>query len=358
MKLEAIESWKERISLSRPYEIAYERVESIELLFVRVRSAGQVGLGCASPLPEVTGESFAACASALDPEALAELRGANLDDFPALLAWIGRSHRGTPAARAALDMALHDLRARHADLPLVEMLGRVHKELATSITIGIKESVAEVLAEAEEYFGRGFRLIKLKTGRELAQDLERVRRLRERFGTSIRLRIDANVGCEASELPLLFAAADEFDLELVEQPLPRNEDASLAALTSKARRKLALDESLLDEGDALRLSTPTPVCGIFNVKLMKCGGIAPAMEIGRIAQRAGIDLMWGCSDESRIGIAAALHAAFACPATRFLDLDGHLDLARDPARGGFTIQDGVMRLTDEPGLGVELEPPT
>ena len=89
---------------------------------------------------------------------------------------------------------------------------------------------------------------------------------------------------------------------------------------------------------------------------MKCGGISPALEIGRIAQRAGIELMWGCSDESCIGIAAALHAAFACRATRFLDLDGHLDLARDPARGGFTIVDGVMRLGDEPGLGVELEP--
>ncbi len=357
MKLEKIETWRERIPLSRPYEIAYERVYSIELFFVRVQSGGQVGLGCASPLPEVTGESFAACSAALDSGALAELRGAKLDDFAALLARIEHSHRGTPAARAALDMALHDLRARQAGLPLVEMLGRVHAALATSITIGIKDSVAEVLAEADEYFGRGFRLIKLKTGREFEQDIERVRRLRERFGDTIRLRIDANLGCKPSELPALFAAADEFDLELVEQPLPREQDASLASLAAGARAKLALDESLLDERDALRLSTPQPVCGIFNVKLMKCGGISPALEIGRIAQRAGIDLMWGCSDESCIGIAAALHAAFACRATRFLDLDGHLDLARDPARGGFTIVDGVMRLSGEPGLGVELEPP-
>ena len=216
MKLEGIESWRARIPLSRPYEIAYERVDSIELFFVRVRCAGQIGLGCASPLPEVTGESFAACGAALEPGALAELGDANLDDFPALLARIENSHRDTPAARAALDMALHDLRSRLADRPLVEMLGRVHSELATSITIGLKDSVAEVLAEAEEYVGRGFRLIKLKTGRELTQDIERMRRLRERFGASIRLRIDANVGCKPSELAALFSVADELDVELVE----------------------------------------------------------------------------------------------------------------------------------------------
>jgi L-alanine-DL-glutamate epimerase-like enolase superfamily enzyme len=64
--------------------------------------------------------------------------------------------------------------------------------------------------------------------------------------------------------------------------------------------------------------------------------------------------MWGCNDESVISIAAALHAAFACPRTRYLDLDGSFDLARDPASGGFIVEDGLMRLLDRPGLGVEL----
>ena len=79
------------------------------------------------------------------------------------------------------------------------------------------------------------------------------------------------------------------------------------------------------------------------------------MEIARVADQHGASLMWGCSDESRLSIAAALHTAFACPRTRFLDLDGHLDLARDPARGGFELVDGRLRLGGGPGLGVELE---
>jgi L-alanine-DL-glutamate epimerase-like enolase superfamily enzyme len=87
---------------------------------------------------------------------------------------------------------------------------------------------------------------------------------------------------------------------------------------------------------------------------MKCGGIAPAMQIAEVAHLAGIDIMWGCMDESIVGIAAALHAALASPATRYLDLDGHLDLAQDLATGGLVIKNGELSVTDRPGLGVEM----
>jgi L-alanine-DL-glutamate epimerase-like enolase superfamily enzyme len=114
------------------------------------------------------------------------------------------------------------------------------------------------------------------------------------------------------------------------------------------------DESLHDEQHARDLAREPRPYGVWNIKLMKCGGIAPALRIADTAKRHGIELMWGCMDESEIGIAAALHAAFACPATRYLDLDGSLDLARDPARGGFELVDGSMRTSDRPGLGVEV----
>lgn len=335
MKLDSYETWTERVPLTRPYTVAYERVEAVELEIVRIRAGEHTGLGCASPIREVTGESFEDCRAALaaGPDGL---------------------HERCPAARAALDMALHDLRARAAGKPLVELLGRVHTELPTSITIGIKDSAEEVLAEAEEYAGRGFRILKVKIGLDLESDFERLRKLRERFGSRLRLRIDANQGYRAADLARLFALVDELAIEFVEQPLPPARDTELETLSADARRQLALDESVLSPADARRNAAR---CGILNIKLMKCGGVTPALEIARIAQQHGLALMWGCSDESRIGIAAALHAAFACRATKHLDLDGHLDLARDPARGGFTIEQGVMRLTGAPGLGVELEEP-
>ena len=85
---------------------------------------------------------------------------------------------------------------------------------------------------------------------------------------------------------------------------------------------------------------------------MKSGGVFPALRIAAIAQTAGIELMWGCMDESIISITAALHAALASPATRYLDLDGSLDLARDVVKGGFVLRDGYLSTSNAPGLGV------
>ena len=87
---------------------------------------------------------------------------------------------------------------------------------------------------------------------------------------------------------------------------------------------------------------------------MKCGGIWPGLRIAALAETAGVELMWGCMDESVIGISGALHAALASPATRYIDLDGSFDLARDVTRGGFALEDGVLYPLDPPGLGVEL----
>ena len=132
-------------------------------------------------------------------------------------------------------------------------------------------------------------------------------------------------------------------------------DSDLRSLPSSVRRIIAADESLHGEENARDLARDPSACGIFNIKLMKCGGIRPALAIAEIAQSAGIDLMWGCNDESVVSIAAALHAAYACPRTRYLDLDGSFDLARDPARGGFVVEEGRMRLLGKPGLGVDLQ---
>jgi len=168
------------------------------------------------------------------------------------------------------------------------------------------------------------------------------------------LRVDANVGYTIEETARFFERTAPLSIELVEQPVPREAFEEIRTLSPRRRARIAADESLHDERDALALATPPgePACGIYNIKLMKCGGIRPALRIAAIAETAGVVLMWGCMDESRISISAALHTAFASPATRYLDLDGSLDLARDIVEGGFTLEEGVMRTTDAPGLGV------
>ncbi|MEP6995585.1 MAG: dipeptide epimerase [Acidobacteriota bacterium] len=354
MKIRSAVSRLESFALTRPYAIALqEETSAVDNVIVRLEAlSGPTGWGAASPAENITGETVAACAAALSEQRLAWLVGRDVRALPALCREARERMPGAPAAQAAVDMALHDLLAQHLGVPVVEMLGRAHDELPTSITIGIK-TVAETLAEADEYLGRGFRVLKVKTGNAFAEDLERLSKLRERCGSSVTIRADANQGYTVEETARFFELTAALELEFVEQPVPREALSALrGTLSADSLRRVAADESLHDEKDALHLAAPEPACGIFNIKLMKCGGIAGAQRIAAIAETAGIALMWGCMDESRISIAAALHAAFASPATRYLDLDGSLDLARDVADGGFTMTRGRMRTTDAPGLGI------
>ncbi len=353
LRIERIETWPVAVPLTRPYTIAFKTFDAVEMLAVRlVTNDRVVGLGSASPEPAVTGETFAACAEAL---ARSEwLRGEMLDHPNALCHSLHARLRTAPAACAALDMAIWDAWGKHLGRPLVELFGRALDALPTSITIGIK-NVEETLLESEEYVGRGFRVLKVKLGHSLDEDLERLTRLRERWGGEVTLRVDANQGYTAADLRRFLDESAVLDLELTEQPLPTAAIDELRELPPGRRRFLAADESLHDEADALRLASEPRPCGIYNIKLMKCGGIRPGLGIARIAEAAKIELMWGCMDESVISLSAALHAAYASPNTRYLDLDGHLDLARDYARGGFTLEGGVLRTLDLPGLGVELD---
>jgi len=353
MKISKIDARTEHIPLKRPYAISYRAIDAIDSVIVAIHSeTGLTGLGTASPSPSVTGETVAACQTALQPEALAWLLGQDVRHLPALCRLLQQCLPDTPAARAALDMALHDLLAQHLGLPLVDLLGRAHEKLPTSITIGIK-NIDETLAEADEYLNQGFRVLKVKLGQSLEQDLERLHKLREKFGQRFALRVDPNQAYSAADVQQFITRSENLTIEFLEQPMPADQIDAMRALPAAVRRQLAADECLLNPADALKLLTPAPACGIFNIKLMKCGGIFPALRIAAIAEEAGVELMWGCMDESVIGISAALHAALASPATRYLDLDGSFDLARDVATGGFVLEDGCLRTTAATGLGVE-----
>ncbi len=353
MRIRHFESWQESLPLRRPYTIAFKSVEAVSLHFVRLATeSGLAGLGSAAPT-DITGETSEACGKALgdigpelvlgrDPRRVGEIS-------QRVKARLGSS----PSACAAIDIALHDLMAQAAGKPLVEVLGRHHRSLPTSITIGILP-VEDTLREANEYIGRGFTVLKVKLGHDLQQDLERLVALRRHIGTSIRIRADANQGYGLEQTIRLSELAAQLQIEFIEQPLPAHASEAMRCLPASMRGQMAADESLHSADDARMLAGAPQPFGIFNIKLMKCGGISAARDIARIAQAADIELMWGCMDESVVSIAAALHAAYACPATRFLDLDGSFDLSRDAATGGFRLVGGRLQTLERPGLGVSL----
>lgn len=352
MKIIEARTWVENLELTRPYTIAYQTYDSVENIFVELKTdTGLTGVGIASPAEEVTGEGISQCKTALETRLEQLVVGEDIRCINRILRNIETEMPAAPSAAAAIDIALHDLWGRYLGLPLAELFGRCHDSLPTSITIGIKP-VDETVEEALEYKGRGFHILKVKIGISLDEDIERLYKIREKLGREILIRVDANQGYSLDEYRKFIEKTAAVDLEFIEQPLVAGDMDGMRSLPENIRKITAADESLLDVCDALTcLEHPKPF-GIFNIKLMKCGGVAPGMKIADIARYAGIDLMWGCMDESIVGIAAALHAALASPATRYLDLDGSLDLARDLVEGGFILEDGRLRLNDQPGLGV------
>jgi len=354
VKITTVKSWSENLELTRPYSIAYNTFDSVENVFVYLQLAdGKYGLGAGSPADLVTGESLDDSKSILADKLPELLVGKDVRLIQEHCRNMEKQMSKTPAARAAVDIALHDALSKFLNIPLVDMLGRVHQALPTSITIGIK-SLEESLAEAEEYIGRGFRILKVKTGKSVEEDVELVNKMREEIGSQIRIRVDANQGYSASELQAFIQRTSELDIELVEQPLKDNDNQGMFDVTEEIRKQCAADESLHNPADALKLAANPQAFGIYNIKLMKCGGVNAGMQIAEIANLAGIDLMWGCMDESIVSITAALHAALASPATRYLDLDGSLDLARDLVTGGFVLEDGYLGITDQAGLGINM----
>jgi L-alanine-DL-glutamate epimerase-like enolase superfamily enzyme len=135
--------------------------------------------------------------------------------------------------------------------------------------------------------------------------------------------------------------------------MPVGTEKELATLDEAHRKLLAADESLIDATSALQLAFSPQPYGIFNIKLMKSGGIRGAREIALIAATAGIDLFWGCNDESMVSISAALQVAYSCSNTKYLDLDGSFDLSKDWVTDGFILKDGFLYCSNEPGLGLK-----
>jgi L-Ala-D/L-Glu epimerase len=352
MKIKSVKAYKKNLALQKPYTIARETITDVENVFFEVElENGIKGIGAANPAPEVVGETPDQTFQNLQSDFINSLTGKDIRYFLNHIYDCRQQFNNLPGTQACVDIALHDAFGKYLGIPVVEFYGKHHDKLLTSVTIGIKD-VKGTIEEANDYYAKGFRVLKVKTGLDAEQDAERIIKLREKFGDYFTIRVDANTGYTLDDLNLFLSKTKKATVELIEQPLLPAIDKDLLQLPTDVRKTLAADESLKNAQSALKISQQS-LYGIFNIKLMKCGGIRGAFEIASIAQPAGIDLFWGCNDESIVSITAALHAAFACPHTKYLDLDGSLDLAEDVVSGGFTIKDGYMFPNSEPGLGLK-----
>lgn len=354
MKIAAVRVYEKDLGTNRPYTIAYKTVTEVKNVFVEIElENGMIGIGACNPSMKVVGENADMALQHLQSTDFHFLEGKRIAGFEALVRETRSRLEKWPGSHAAVDVALYDVYTRYLDISLGEYFGVVHQSMPTSITIGIR-NVQETLEEADEYWAGGFRCIKVKTGLSPEEDAERILKINERYPVCI-LRVDANQGYSPADLESFVKKTQGIQLELIEQPFPVDrfsEDSK--DLPEEVARYLVADESLKNPSDALDLVNHTSNCGIFNIKLMKSGGLSNAMEIASIAHRSSAQLMWGCNDESAVSITAAMHLAFSYPHTHYIDLDGSLDLVQDVVSPGFEIQDGVMRPKGGAGLGVKV----
>lgn len=247
-----------------------------------------------------------------------------------------------PGVRAAVDTAVHDLLGRRADVPVHRLLGLPGgRPVGTAYTVGLVPP-DDAAAAARRLVAAGFRVLKVKAGS--ADDLARVAAVRA-AAPAARLLLDPNGGWTAEQTVRLLDAMARYGPEAVEQPIPPGTPDQLAWISARTPVPIVADEDARTVADVERLAGA--VAGV-NVKLAKCGGIRPALEIAAAAGRHGMDVMLGCLVASSLGIAPALHLA---DLARWTDLDGHLLLAHDPWTG-IGGHDGSLRLSGEPGLGV------
>jgi len=353
MKIRRFEIVSVDLPLNEGYRIANQTIAFARNVLVRAESDdGVSGFGGAAPANNEGGESDESCRAALEGPLRELALGAEVPADPSELADRAlRVAADSPAARAAFDIALWDLAARKAGIPLVRFWGGKPKPLPTSVTIGVC-GVAETLDAAQRWVAQGFRIIKLKIGENVALDTERLCKLREGLGPDLLLRVDGNQGYSLADARTLLRDTAELDLEMLEQPLDARDLDGMCTLRGESRVPIVADEAAGTIEECAEIVERGAADGI-NIKLMKCGGPSAARIIHDHAHAAGLSLMLGCNDETRISIAAAAHLALAMPGLRYADLDGHMDLVRDPASGGFEVHDGCLHVGEQPGLGVE-----
>ncbi len=352
MKIERIEQYVVQMQLKHHFETSFAREHTVDKIILAVYADGLTGWG-ESPVdshPYYSPDTVETCWHIQRDYLIPLLLGrevAHAADLPALFARV----RGHPMAKAGLEAALWDLEAQQAGLSLAALLGGTRKRIESGVSIGIQDSVEELLEQIEGYLAEGYRRIKIKI--KPGWDADAVRAVRERF-PNVPLMADANSAYTLDHAPML-RSLDEFNLLMIEQPLAYDDILDHAALQRQLKTPVCLDESITTPGrarEALHLGS----CRVINIKPARVGGMTNARQIHDLCQQAGVPVWCGGLLESGVGRAANAAVAslpnFTLPGDiSASDRYWHEDIVEPP----FTLNpDGTLDVPRGPGLGVEV----
>lgn len=346
-------------ALHTPFVTAVRRATTTDTVVVTVTdSDGLSGFGEAPQVWKVTGESLASATACVEQMLAPLLVGRDVDGWEELLGLVQGAVARNFGAKAAVDVAVHDLLARRSGVDLASFLAgkplpAARLAVPTDVTLSAGD-VDQLGAVAKQRLVEGFTVLKVKVGTDARSDVARVRAVRQAVGPQVTIRLDANQGWSVDEAVQVIRALGDADLgvQFVEQPVAGDDIEGLAWVRERVDLPIMADESIYGLRDLDRILR-LKAADLVNVKLAKCGGLEVGRTVLQRAREHGLGTMVGSMMESPIGVGAAASLVAACPTSVVSDLDAAWWLARSPVVGGIRYDGGVVLLPRQPGLGID-----
>ncbi|MEO8086606.1 MAG: dipeptide epimerase [Bacteroidota bacterium] len=316
---------------------------------------GITGWGEGSPFPMIVGETQESDL-ALAKDFSAMLLRQDALDISKCMKRMNDFVPNNPTVKSAFDMALFDIAAQHAGLPLYKFLDGKKKVLLTdhTVSIGTADEMADAALKLKE---RGVTILKLKVGSATkpADDIERVKAVRAAVGKEIPLRLDANQGWSTDDAIAILSALESDGIQFCEQPVKHYDYDALKRVSETVSVPVMADESCFYAYHAAYISKHK-ICPHINIKLAKSGGMLEAMKIADITKENGISCMLGGMIESKLALTANAHFACAYDHIQFYDLDYCFNHLLDPVVNGVEIiNECEIHLPDLPGIGATID---
>ncbi len=354
MKITAIELGLLRVPLKTPFKTALRSVDHVEDIVVRIRTDdGATGWGGAPATAVITGDTHGSIIDAIRHYIAPKLIGRDIADHNRNIALVQSSLERNTSAKAAVEIALYDLFGQLYGAPAYLLLGGGDPVVSTDITISV-DYIDKMVADSINAVERGFSALKIKVGKDIGVDIERVRAIHAAVEGRALLRLDANQGWTAKQAVFALQALEDtgVHLELVEQPVKARDLAGLKFVTERVHTPVMADESVFGPREVIELIRMR-AADIINIKLMKTGGLSGAIQIADIAAVHGMECMMGCMLESSVSVAAAAHLAAAkSQVITKIDLDGPSLCLNDPVIGDTVFNEAEITLGTRPGFGV------
>jgi L-Ala-D/L-Glu epimerase / N-acetyl-D-glutamate racemase len=350
-----VEFWPVDVPITDPFVVASGARTMAENVFLRVTLAnGARGYGEAAPFPEVGGETRESCLRALHQLGKAIL-GRSAADYKEIGLGLSEQALSHPAARCGLETAVIDAYCRASNIPMWQLWGGADvRERETDITIPIAD-LDKTVALARGWYAKGFRLFKMKVGKDVESDIQRLEAV-HRTLPGISFIGDANQGFSHKDC-LRFTQgvrACGGTMVLLEQPVMREDLDSMAAIRRETGIPVAADESVRSLADAQEVVAHN-AADYINIKTMKTG-VAEAVEIASFTKVSGLKLMIGGMVETRIAMGCSFSLVLGLGGFNILDLDTPLLLAGDPVTDGYRYEGSRLQPWSGPGLDMHAAP--